>query len=217
MWFHDTKKKGERTLKKEGNSAPIVTQIVEHQGVEELHKNDAVLRFWLPEEAKQALDEVVQCNQTTASRYLRELFVVYLYGEHELQRMRQQATGLYYIPPPPEQMEMKEEEPVYPEVRDSIEKATTVTVVSELGKSIVPIKLHLSRKIKEGLQAVADKAEMPLSTFVREVLISHLFGHTYWQERIRSWTLEEEDIATRWEEDHEQSIVNIDKYEWGKQ
>lgn len=208
MWFFNTKKKGERTLKKEDDSTPLVSQIIEHQDIKELHENDAVLRFWLPEEAKQAMGEAVHCNQTTTARYLRELFVVYLYGEHELQRMRQQSTGLYYVPPP------------VPDsgIRYSISRKTTIDTVAELGKSIVPIKLYFPKKMKDDLQKVADTTKTPLSTFIREILISHLFGHVFLHERLRSWSPEEEAVGNQWgEDDDEKLTVAIEEEEWEKQ
>ena len=179
MWFFNSKQKGKRTLDKELYSPPSLTLIVEHYEISELHENDAVLRFWLPEEGKQALDQVVRCNHTTGARYLRELFVVYLYGEHELQRMREHSSGLYYKPPPAEPMKTQEES-AYPDIKYSIRRIPTILVVPELGKSIIPIKLYFPQKVKDGLQSVADKADVPLSSFIREILISHLFGHTYW-------------------------------------
>ncbi len=215
MWFFNTKKKGRRTLKKEENSTPLITQTIEHHGIKELNVNDAVLRFWLPEEGKLALDEVVKCNQTTGARYLRELFVVYLYGEHELHKMKQQSIGLYYEPPPPPR-EVSEPDS---DVRFSVAlPPPTVDVVPELGKSIVPVKLYLPEKIKDDLQEVANKADIPLSTFIREIMISHLFGHTYWQERLRSWSPAEEAIGNKWEGDDEgQFTVKLDKGDWEDQ
>lgn len=208
MWFLNTKKKEERSLKKPINETPRISTIVEHQGTEQLHKNNTVLRFWLPEEAKQAMEEAVRSNKTTTARYLRELFVVYLYGEHALQRMRQQKTGLYYVPPP---------EPDSG-IRYSISMPTTVDTVAELGKSIIPVKLYLAGKIKDDLQQVADAAGTPLSTFIREILISHLFGHVFLHEKLRSWSQQEEAAGNRWgEDDEERFTVAVEEEEWEAQ
>ncbi len=72
-------------------------QLIDRDHIQELNKDDAELRVWLPEICKQAWDETVAVHLTTGSRYLRELLVVYLYGEHELLRMRKNGTGIYYI------------------------------------------------------------------------------------------------------------------------
>ena len=205
MWFRNTKKKEKRSLKKEINTPPQISTIVEHQGTEKLHENNAVLRFWLPEEAKQAMEEAVRCNKTTTARYLRELFVVYLYGEHSLQQMRQQSTGLYYVPPPAPDSG----------IRYSISMPTTIDTVAELGKSIIPVKLYLPQKIKDDLQLVADATETSLSTFIREVLISHLFGHVFLHEKLRIWSPEEEAVGNQWGEDDEEELtVAVEEEEW---
>lgn len=190
MWFLGIRKKGKRSI--DEDNIPDLEQLINRHEILELHENVAELRFWLPELCKQALDETVEYNQTTRARYLRELFVAYLYGEHELLRMRSKKSGLYYEPPPPP-----------PSTDHSLgvrySRVASKEVVPGLGKNIIPIKLFLPEKVKNDLQALADKATISLSTFVREILISHLLGHTLWQERLRSWTPEEEEIGNNWE------------------
>jgi len=189
MWFLGIRKKGKRSIDEE--NIPDLEQLINRHEILELHENVAELRFWLPELCKQALDETVEYNQTTRVRYLRELFVAYLYGEHELLRMRSKKSGLYYEPPPP---------PPADHLQDILySRVAAKEVVPGLGKNIVPIKLFLPEKVKYDLQALTDKATIPLSTFVREILISHLLGHILWQERLRSWTPEEEEIGFKWE------------------
>jgi len=201
VWLFSIKKKNKRSVRKK---EPLeLRQIIEREDIEKLHDNDDQLRFWLPEECKLALDKVLQCNHSTGARYLRELFVVYLYGEHELQRMRVHKTGLYYTPPPVSDAGGNESSIRYSRV-------ATVDTVPGLGKNIIPVKLFLPNKIKIDLQKLADKAGIPLSTFVREILISHLLGHTLWQERLRSWSQEEEAIGMEWEiDDEEKCTVNV--------
>ena len=40
---------------------------------------------------------------------IRAFFVAYLYGEHELMRMRRTESGLYYVPPPVPQSDTYDE------------------------------------------------------------------------------------------------------------
>ena len=63
----------------------------------------------------------------------------------------------------------------------------------------MPLKLFLHEKMKADLQELADKAELPLSQFVREILVSHFLGHTVWPERNALWTLDQLNIAEGWE------------------
>lgn len=186
MWFFGTQK-GNKSAPDE---RPGMDQLIARPDILELHNNDAELRVWLPELCKKALDETVDFIQLTGSRYLRELFVIYLYGAHELMRMRSEKSGLYFEPPPPPP---GNNPPLF-------SRAAGKDVIPGLGKNIVALKIFLPQKIKNDLQVVADKAGIPLSQFVREILVSHFLGHTLWQERLRSWTQEEEEIAFKWEQ-----------------
>ena len=189
MWFFSIKQKSKRSIVL--GSRLKLEQLLERNHIHELDKNDAELRVWLPELCKQALDEITETSSITGSRYLRELFVVYLYGEHELLRMRKYCTGIYFEPPP------------IPEASSSdirYSRSPAAEVVPGLGKNIVAIKLFLPERIKKDLKAMANKVDVQLSTFVREILISHLLGHTLWQERLRSWIPVEETIGKQWEE-----------------
>jgi hypothetical protein len=78
-------------------------------------------------------------------------------------------------------------------------RARAVDYIPSLGKNIVPLKLFMHEKIKSDLQALSDKAGIPLSQFVREVLASHFLGHTVWPERQQLWTREQQEIADGWE------------------
>lgn len=189
MWFFGTRK-GNKSAPDE---RPGMDQLIARPDILELHNNDAELRVWLPELCKKALDETVAHVQLTGSRYLRELFVIYLYGVHELMRMRAEKSGLYFDPPPP---------PPSPRDKNAVmySRASGKDVIPGLGKNIVALKIFLPQKIKDDLQGMADKAGIPLSQFVREILVSHFLGHTLWPERLRSWTPEEEEIALNWEQ-----------------
>ncbi len=190
MWLFGIKKKGKRSRKvyEEAN----LKQLIDREHIREAHKNDVELRFWIPELCKQALDSTVEICMTTTSRYLREFFVVYLYGEHELLCMRKNKTGLYFEP------KMRLEEDVdSPEILFS--KVVPPDVLPDLGKNIVPIKLLLPEAIKNDLNDLATKVDQKLSSFVRGILIADLLGHTFWREDLKTWPLDAERIANKWE------------------
>jgi len=190
VWPFTVKKKGIRSV--DENNLPSIGQLICRKHIQRLNENDAELRVWLPEVCKQAFDETVENNFTKGSTYLREFFIVYLYGEHELLQMQKNNTGIYYTPP----LEIPSE---FDGILFSI-KAAVPEVLSGLGKNLVAIKLFLPKTIKDDLQLIANKVNIPLSAFVREVLISHLLGHTLWHERLKSWSPEEEQIGNSWEE-----------------
>jgi hypothetical protein len=136
-----------------------------------LNVQDVQLRIWLPDPAKIALMEICNRLGMSITAYLTELFATYLYGVHEVMRMRDQQTGLYST----DDLELLdtafyESEPVEdddPEFDESI---------PEMGKNIFALKIFLSSKLKNGLQMRADKAQAPLGKFARAMICAHLFG-----------------------------------------
>jgi hypothetical protein len=162
------------------------------RGTKDLHNTSSELRVWLPEPLKVAMQEVTERAEITVSGYIRQFLVVYLYGSHELLCMQENATGIYHPPPPP---------PPPPSSNQGgirFSRARMVDYVPGLGKNIVPLKLYLHEKMKADLQALADKAGIPLSQFMREVLVSHFLGHTVWPERKWQATPEQQALAEGW-------------------
>jgi len=162
------------------------------RGIYDLADNEAVLRLWLPVPLKAAMDESIAEMGVTSAKYLREFFVVYLYGAHELLRMKAERTGLYYVPPP-----VPRSEQISGQIMFS--RAATVDCIPGLGKNIVATKIEIPQKIKDDLDFLANRAGVPLSRYTRELLVSHFLGHTVWPERIAVWAQDEEKIATDWE------------------
>jgi len=159
------------------------------RGIHDLHSNSAVLRIYLPVPAMTAMDESMAKMGMIAAKYLREYLVVYLYGAHELLRMKADTTGLYYEPPPAPRSQY--DGPLF-------SRARVVDYIPGLGKNIVPIKLYLHEKMKSDLESLAEASGIPLGQFVREVLVSHFLGHTVWPERKQAWTAEQQKIADDW-------------------
>ena len=136
-----------------------------------LHVQDEQLRLWLPDPAKTALIEICNRLNMSITAYLTELFATYLYGVHEIMRMRDHQTGLYdtcdlQFPnvDNSEAEETEDDEPAFDEP------------VPEMGKNIFALKIFLSAKLKSGLQERADKAQAPLGRFARAMICAHLFG-----------------------------------------
>jgi len=158
------------------------------RGISDLADNKAVLRLWLPVPLKTAMDESMAEMDVTAAKYLRKFLVVYLYGAHELLRMKAEKTGLYYEPPPVPRSEQV-----------MFSRAAKFDCIPGLGKNILATKIHVPQKIKADLELLANRASVPLSRFTRELLVSHFLGHTVWPAKMTGWTQAEEQIATNWE------------------
>lgn len=157
-----------------------------------LHQNNTELRVWVSEPLRKAMDEVSDSLGMTLSKYLREFFVVYLYGKHELLCMIENKTGIYFESP-------KEQSPANDSGQIRFSRSPSAECIPGLGKNIIPLKIFLNEKIKSDLQGLATKANLPLSQFVREILTSHFLGHVVWAEREQLFSSEQEKRASAWE------------------
>lgn len=103
--------------------------------------------------------------------YLTELFATYLYGVHEVMRMRDLQRGLYDT----DDIQFLETDP-YAGDQTEDESPAFDEPVPEMGKNIFALKIFLPAKLKIGLQQRADKAQAPLGKFARAMICAHLFG-----------------------------------------
>jgi len=136
-----------------------------------LNLQDEQRRIWLPDPAKIALIEICNRFGMSLTAYLTELFATYLYGIHEVMRMRDQQTGLY---------DTQDWQFARDDVSDGVDADDEDSVfdepVPEMGKNIFALKIFLPSKLKNGLQQRADKANVPLGRFARAMICAHLFG-----------------------------------------
>lgn len=137
----------------------LLTPCRDYEG---LNEQNAQLRMWLPEPAKLALEQVADVEGVSMTGYLIEFFTTYLYGKHELLRMRATRIGIY--------------EP-------SMTKKSMMGVRQEeapsLGKNIFALKIFLPEKLKAGIATIAAAAGMSLGEFGRRIICAHLFGQEY--------------------------------------
>jgi len=151
-----------------------------------LNKQDDQLRLWLPEAARLGLGEVTKRASTSVTVYLTEYFSAYLYGYHELLRMRDGRMGLY--------------EPLQREKgRKSCAMGTTTSTDPNLGKNIFALKIFVPKKIKYDLGKWSERAGMPLGQFGRTLICAHLFGRDYGPNDVTGTTPDELRRANQWE------------------
>jgi predicted DNA-binding protein len=182
---------------------PTITALIDDRGLRNLTDNSAVLRFWLPEAGRIALNQTTKNSGKVAAKYLREFFVTHLYGIHELLKMQAMKEGLYYVPPPPQEADNSGHGG-----NNSIKfsRSPSVECIPGLGKNLYPFKVFLPQRIKDDLQSLADDIGIPLSQFVREILITHFFGQTFWPAKLISWSEEHERIGIEWENGERDSL-----------
>jgi hypothetical protein len=154
-------------------ATPLSTNLIPPRDYRDLNEQDEQLRIWLPDQAQQALTEICARLDISMTVYLTEFFASYLFGIHEVMRMRDNQIGLYeakdvqlgYA------MELSSQEPEQDELGSEFDDP-----VPEMGKNIFALKIFLPRKIKDGLQYRANKAQVPLGRFARAMICAHLFG-----------------------------------------
>lgn len=144
---------------------------------------ESQLRVWLPEPARIGLEEVSERMEVSMTVYLIEYFTSYLYGQHELLRMRESRLGLYA---PPEVRYCKMGGPAEPPL-------------PKLGKNIFALKLFVPTRLKDDLQALASRAEITLGELSRGLICAHLFGRDYGPRKLVDWTDSDEQMAREWE------------------
>jgi hypothetical protein len=94
-----------------------------------------------------------------------QYFATYLYGYHELLRMRDHRIGLY------------EPVPIIPGVRYSAEAVADFT--PKLGKNLYAIKIFVAECLKNDLERRAEKSKVSLGELSRALICQHLFGRDY--------------------------------------
>lgn len=156
-----------------GDAGGLTNDLIPGRDYSGLNLQDTELRLWLPDQAKIGLAEVCDRLGVSMTVYLTEFFATYLYGVHEIMRMRDGGFGLYqrepdavgaHDRPEPASKETGDLEPDYDDP------------VPEMGKNIFSLKIFLPSPIKAGLQHRANLARVPLGRFARAMICAHLFG-----------------------------------------
>ncbi len=76
-------------------ATPLSANLIPERDYSSLNEQDEQLRLWLPDPARQALAEICERIDISMTVYLTEFFASYLFGIHEVMRMRDNQIGLY--------------------------------------------------------------------------------------------------------------------------
>lgn len=131
---------------------------------EELDECDAALKFWLPESVEKKIDEMCSLQDTTASDLVRQILFIHLYGRYDLFGLVERKSYTFQLNQVP---------------RYSLawSESNTDAPAAPVEKSIADLKVWIPAKMKADIQMLAKKAGKKPSLFVRQVIITHLFGH----------------------------------------
>ncbi len=140
------------------------------EGFNDFRNHDSALKFWLPEAAKEALEESSSINGNSMSEALRQLFATHCYGIYAFQVMTRSNPGLFKDPDHVLFSRGVSEPPAN-------KKRIDTYWVPELGKNVMPIKVWIPKRMQHDLQLLADHVGIKLSQYVREIVIARLLGH----------------------------------------
>ncbi|HIG79933.1 MAG TPA: hypothetical protein EYG50_01670 [Cycloclasticus sp.] len=159
----------------DNDEAPAPEYIISTTGrhYDGLDNNDIAIKIWLPEVLSLALDEMASYTSSSKSDLLRQTFFSYLYGRYDLMGLIERGDHRFALNPPP-MFSRQAKEPS--------EASQIINRTPELGKNTEDVKVWIPGQIKSDLQTLADESGYTLSHFIREVLISTLFGRTYLSE-----------------------------------
>jgi len=177
MSIFDTiwRKRGRPTRYQPEESDEVVHYIItqterDYSGL--LEDGDVAIKFWLPELMALIIDESRAVFATSRSDLIRQILFTYLYGRYDWLGMHERRETHYQLEP--------ESMPMFSRRASSggiSEPAPDL--VKDLGKNSADLKVWIPRKMKDDIQALADKLSISLSEMIREIIISSLIGHTY--------------------------------------
>jgi predicted DNA-binding protein len=146
---------------------PPVTYHVQLSGrnYEELEECDVALKFWLPESIEKKIDEMSSVQNTSTSDLVRQILFIHLYGRYDLFGLVERKGSAFTLRQPP----------MYSRVRQVPDPDAPPPKPVE--KSIADFKVWIPAKMKADIQALAQKAGKKPSLYVRQVIVTHLFGH----------------------------------------
>jgi predicted DNA-binding protein len=124
---------------------------------------DSAIKFWLPETVEKKIDEMCSFQDTSASDLIRQILFIHLYGRYDLFGLIERQNHTYQLNSLPK-FSLR-----------SIDHLVPLPIPIE--KNIADVKVWVPAKMKEDILMLAKDAGKKPSAYVRETIITHLFGH----------------------------------------
>lgn len=163
---------------RQGEDQPLSEHLIPTRDYTGLAMQDAQIRLWLPDQARIGLEEVCARTGLSITAYLTEFFASYLYGVHELMRMRDAGSGLYAESGADEGSKEEEADALPAFLLEDEDGPDFDDPVPEMGKNIFALKIFVPREMKAGLTHRANISGVPLGRFLRAMICAHLFGRS---------------------------------------
>lgn len=178
-------------------------------------QHDRALKFWLPEPARDALEDLAKRQGQSMSELLRQFLFQHCYGvyAHAL-LMDKRAAARQAADANMPRFSRNDDEVRYSR-RSSYEPKKDPTYwVPELGKNVTSLKIWMSAQMYADLEALALHSQITVSQYVREIVISRLLGHGTLPKRPEMLEAAPLPSAARWEQGQEVKMrqVSFDEY-----
>ena len=134
---------------------------------EELNECNVALKFWLPETVENKIDEMCSFQDTSASDLIRQILFIHLYGRYDLFGLIERQI---------ETFDLNNSHPQY-SVKVVMDISDNYSNPEPVEKSIADFKVWIPAKMKADIIFLAQKSGKKPSSYIREVIITHLFGH----------------------------------------
>jgi hypothetical protein len=213
--FFKRQQKNNQTEDTKQRRKPLAfSEIVDGMGdFSDLAVHDVQFKFWLPEAAKQALQELSERHELSSSEFFRQFLAVHCYGLYAFNQMtdripklfKEQQSILFSIVEEESPQDEKRIDTLLSMDEESSPRKKRVDTywIPELGKNVAPIKVWIPKRMKDDLQTLAEHVALTPSNYVREILISRLLGHGMLPQRITMFKTVPAPAADDWVEDKE--------------
>lgn len=131
--------------------------------------NDRALKIHLPEAALVALNELVKKHHSSLATLIRHVLFLYLYGRYDLIALLEREHYQFDL--------INHTSGRFMRVVDAENRT------ADLGKNDQDVKTWIPAQMYTDLEQAAEAHDVPLSVFVREIIVSYLFGHVALPER----------------------------------
>lgn len=191
-------------------------QLIEGMGnFDHFDKHDRALKFWLPEPAREALEDLAKRQGQSMSELLRQFLFQHCYGvyAHVLLLDKRAAASnsagadLPMYSRPNEELKFSCSSSYQP-------KKDPTYWVPELGKNVTSLKIWMSTKMYDDLEALALHSKITVSQYVREIAISRLLGHGTLPKRPEMLEAMPLPSADRWEAGDEVEMRQVTQEEY---
>jgi len=136
--------------------------------------NDRPVKFWVPEPVRKALWELAAYYDSDLSTVVRHVLFSHVYGHYDLLMLAERGNRRF-LPQGSQE-----------EFRDVVmysRRADADNRTADLGKNDHDVKVWMPEKLAGQIDDLADGAGISRSEYVRETLVSHLFGRAQLPDR----------------------------------